>query len=159
MMLLKKKNGLLNWLLVVLALLTSCVASVVEQDLERRIESVLESYCELENQEEGYYEYDLLEIDESNEYVEVYIIVSSLGIDRNGEITWGNKNIPMVLRFLDDEKYTFVEYDEADEGEMFVDSVRELFPAHLVDKIIYYNGDEMYERLEKKAKEAWSKQQ
>lgn len=157
-MLMKKENWLFSWILVVFLLLTSCGVNA-DPNLKKSIESALESRCmqENEDQQKRYYAYDLLGIDKDGEYVKAYLMVSSVGFDSNGEISWGGKDIPTVLIFANDGKYTFIDYRETYEGEAYADSVRELFPAYLVNRVFYYNGDEMFNRLEKNAKEDWTK--
>lgn len=59
---------------------------------------------------------------------------------------WG---LPMVLTFEKDENnnYYFIDYKEAMDGGMYVDSIKEMFPIYLIPKVI--NSDKYAEKLSK----------
>lgn len=57
---------------------------------------------------------------------------------------WG---LPMVLTFEKDENnnYYFIDYKEAVDGGMYVDSIKEMFPTYLIPKVM--NSDKYAEKL------------
>lgn len=57
---------------------------------------------------------------------------------------WG---LPMVLTFEKDENnnYYFIDYKEAMDGGMYVDSIKEMFPVYLIPKVM--NSDKYAEKL------------
>ena len=59
---------------------------------------------------------------------------------------WG---LPMVLTFEKDENnnYYFIDYKEAVDGGMYVDSIKEMFPIYLIPKVM--NSDKYAEKLSK----------
>lgn len=119
-------------------------------DLDEAVSLVVKSqsnkYYEGETATEGHI---ILDSEESGGTVKVYTIASygAFGFE-NGVFTKisGSGGIPTVITFSRDENgaYSLLEYQEAEDGARYTDSIKEMFPSKLQERVLTSQGDYVY---------------
>lgn len=139
----------ISFFLILVFVQLSCSAKMPEE-YEKGTAYAIEQYYV---GEEGrlYYEYEILGYDRNEKVITIYAMVSTIWMKDNGEMRGSNKDIPLCIYLSRDNLSEVLNIEEPYEGEDYEASVKEIFPSNIALKILAYNGDQMYERLEKKA--------
>lgn len=103
--------------------------------------------------------HEILDVEEINPTKSIYYMWVSYGefTEENGEVQHncgGVYPVAVTIKQQDDMSYTLVEYWRASEGDLYPDSIRAQFPAHLHNRVLYGTSHlSLYDQLEKLAEE------
>lgn len=136
--------------------LNRSISKDIEQAVSKAIKSQGKNYLKGEVTTEGH---NILEVEEKDNVVKAYVI-SSFGYFsfENGIFTEisGSGAIPTVMTFSKNTngEYSLIEYKEPKDGELYNDSIKEMFPEKLWENV---KSNESYSELAK-AKETQAKE-